>query len=239
MSDKNTTKIKKNVFTDSKNNVYIRPKRTYQDKLSAKDIQEKLQDYIEVETDKLKNLQLNTHLRYFSIIKTKKRTKKIFRLGGFLKNKTYADKFIVLTNGKSSWSVQTKSSIFFRKLSVDEIKDGYEDELDDLEEEYIDIKKTNKELTKEVKEQIKKNNEIIKLLKQLKQKNSNLQKKMLVLENDYNNLDDDYNNLEDDYDSLEDSHKKLGKKFERLKDEYAVIYKQNKKFKKVFKTMNS
>ena len=99
----------------STNDGYKRPKKTFQDKLTPKQIQELLVDYVEVEN--IKDVPIDTHIRYF----VKEKNKKLFRTGGFLLNKAKSDKYIILTNRKISWSVDTKKSILFRKLSGKEL----------------------------------------------------------------------------------------------------------------------
>jgi len=121
---------------------YLRPKQTYTDKLDEDDIAEKLVDYIKV--DNIAEVKLNTHLRYFTLEPNKKTgtvTRK-FRMGGFLSNKNNADKYVILTNGRNTWSVQVANSVFYRKMSSEEIKGEYEEELEKL-------KKLNKKLLKQ------------------------------------------------------------------------------------------
>ena len=125
------------------NDNYKRPKKTIQDKLTPEEIEEKLEDYIEV--DNIQDVSLNTHLRYFSIITDKKKTKKVFRLGGFLINKNNYENFVVLSNGTNRWSVQTKKSIFYRKQTLKEIKENYEEKIEELSDK---VKKLKKELRK-------------------------------------------------------------------------------------------
>ena len=91
---------------------YKRPKVTYQEQLTADEIAEKLQGYEKV--DDISEVPLNTHLRYF---KTEKDGTQTFRTGGFLQNKTNASTYVMLSNGKSVWSVQVKNTVFFRKLT--------------------------------------------------------------------------------------------------------------------------
>ncbi len=135
--------------TMKKTDGYKRPKKTFQDKLTAEEIKEKLEDYIEIsDISKVPN---NSHIRYFSIIKNGKRKKKVFRLGGYLKNKNNADKFVMLTNGDITWSVQTQTSIFFRRMTFDEIKEQYEDEIEDLKKKMSRLKKQNKLLKEKIK----------------------------------------------------------------------------------------
>jgi len=139
---------------------YKRPKKTLTDKLSAEEIKNKLEDYIEVED--ISKVPLNSHLRYFTekYDEKKKKNSKVFRLGGFLINKNNYDKYVVLSNvpdtgvinnNKKTWSVNTKKSIFYRKQTMDEIKEDYKDELEELYDEVDKLKKQIKKLTAENK----------------------------------------------------------------------------------------
>jgi hypothetical protein len=121
----------------SRDNNYQRPKKTYQDKLSPEEIEEKLEEYIKV--DDITKVPLNSHLRYFTL--NKKTNKKEFRLGGFLTNRDQPDKYVILSNGTISWSVQIENSIFFKKLTVKELKGEYEEKIESLEKENAKLKK--------------------------------------------------------------------------------------------------
>ena len=118
-------------------------KRSYQDTMTAKQIAQKLEGYIEV-TD-LSKVPINTHLRYFSLRKNLETNKveKKFRIGGFLKKKDQVDKYIILTNNTASWSVDTQKSIFYRKMKNTEVAESYEKKMKD-------IKRENKKLKKEL-----------------------------------------------------------------------------------------
>ncbi len=109
---------------------YQRPKTTYQEKLSAEEIESKLEGYQKVEN--IAEVPLNTHIRYFTINPD---GTQVFRTGGFLHNKQNADTYIMLSNGKNSWSVQVNNSIFFRKLSqkdeIDAIHASYKQKLEE------------------------------------------------------------------------------------------------------------
>ena len=148
------------------NDGYKRPKKTLTDKLSAEEIKNKLEDYIEVE--KISDVQLNSHLRYFTekYDEKKKKITKVFRLGGFLINKNNYEKYVILSNvpdtgvinnNKKTWSVNTQKSIFYRKQTIDEIKEDYKDELEELYDEIDNLKKQIKKLTLE-NNKLKKNN---------------------------------------------------------------------------------
>lgn len=94
---------------------YKRPKITYQEQLSGDEIANKLQGYQKV--DDISEVPLNTHLRYFI---TQDDGTQMFRMGGFLHNKSNSDTYVMLSNGKSIWSVQTEGTVFFKKLSQKE-----------------------------------------------------------------------------------------------------------------------
>jgi hypothetical protein len=128
-------------------------KKSIQKQLSPDEIKEKLADYKPIQD--INDVPLNTHIRYFSV--DKKTGKKQFRLGGFLtKNE---DKYIVLSNGKLSWSVQKDSSILFEKMHVEDLKDEivtkitekYEKKIKELMYENQKLKDTLKEVKRTIK----------------------------------------------------------------------------------------
>ena len=123
---------------------YKRPQKTYTDKLTDDDIEDLLEDYVEVEN--ILQVPLGVHLRYFSI----KGGKRLFRTGGFLFRNNGLPKFLMLQNGDHVWSVQAKNTIFFRKMTEKEIKEDYEETIDELEDKL----KAFKTLAKAQKEEI-------------------------------------------------------------------------------------
>lgn len=124
---------------------YTRPKVTYQEQLSAEDIAKKLQGYEKV--DYIADVPLNTHLRYFI---TKNDGSQAFRSGGFLKVKNNADVYVVLTNGKDEWSVQTKNTIFFKKMT-------HQDEINALHKLYTKKLEEKDKIIAKLKKHIKNN----------------------------------------------------------------------------------
>ena len=68
------------------------------------------------------DVPLQTHIRYFSTIDGKK----VFRMGGYLLNKSYVPDYIVLSSGfgdkAKSWSVQIQDTLFFKKMSFNDLK---------------------------------------------------------------------------------------------------------------------
>lgn len=128
---------------------YSRPKHTIQDKMTEEEIDEKLTDYLEVED--IKKVPIGTHIRYFTLVPDEKgEIQKAFRLGGQLHNKDNADKYIILSNGKLTWTVQIETSVLYRKMTIEEIKDDYENVINELEAEVVQLKKANKKLLKKI-----------------------------------------------------------------------------------------
>jgi len=121
------------------NDQYQRPRRTITEKLTLDEIENKLEDYVPIPD--IYKVPLGTHLRYFSIKKNMNGEKiRLFRMGGMLnKNKGLPD-YVVLSNGKSSWCVQVKTTEFYRKMTFQEIKDEYEETIDDYKNENDKLK---------------------------------------------------------------------------------------------------
>lgn len=139
MSDKTKRLTKDKQKTDN----------SYQNKLSPKEIKEKLEEYKKVED--ISKVALDAHLRYFAI--DSKTGDKMFRLGGFLKKIDMDKGYLILSNGQLTWSVQLASSIFFQKMTFSELK---EELINDLEkkykEEFQKLKLENKKLKETLKE---------------------------------------------------------------------------------------
>lgn len=119
---------------------YVRPKQTYTDKLTTEEIEAKLEDYTKVED--LYKIPIGVHIRYF----TKKNGSTLFRLGGMLTKADGLPDYIILNNGSKSWSVQTKDTTFFRKMSPKEIKSIYQQKIDQLTNEVKKLKEENLKL---------------------------------------------------------------------------------------------
>ena len=123
---------------------------SYQDNLSPEEIKEKLEEYKRV--DDITTVSLNSHLRYFII--DEKTGDKQFRLGGFLTRIDKEKGYVILSNGTLSWSVQLNKSIFFKKMTFQELKKElvedvgkiYMDEIKKLKDENKNLKETLKEI---------------------------------------------------------------------------------------------
>jgi hypothetical protein len=131
---------------------YKKTGKSIQQSLSPDEIKEKLKEYTPLEI--IDEAPINSHIRYFTV---DSKGKKQFRLGGFL-TKIDTD-YVVLSNGKLSWSVQKKNSLFFKKMSYDELKEElidkisskFEKKLMSLEKENDTLKTTLKDIKKTLK----------------------------------------------------------------------------------------
>ncbi len=128
-------------------------KKSYQETLSPDEIKGKLEEYKQIED--INNISLNTHIRYFTI--NPQNNIKQFRLGGFLTK--IEPEYIILSNGKLSWSVQLKNSILFEKMTFTDLKEElinkiskkFEKEINELTDENLKLKNTLKQVKKEIK----------------------------------------------------------------------------------------
>lgn len=124
---------------------YVRPKKTFTDKLTKEEIEEKLEDYKKV--DDIYRVPLGTHIRYFIVSKGEKK----FRTGGLLHRNDGLPDYIICNNGRNTWSVQVKNTIFFRKMSIKEIKKEYQDHIKTLEKKNKNLKLLIKDLKKKIR----------------------------------------------------------------------------------------
>lgn len=126
--------IKKTYTKNSNNNVDGNiegddEKKTFTSNLTKDEINEKLQDYKLV--DDISKVPLGTHLRYFIM----KDGNKLFRMGGNLKRNLDLPKFVILVNALGAeWTVQIKDTTFYKKMSINEIKEEYDGIIEELHE---------------------------------------------------------------------------------------------------------
>jgi hypothetical protein len=57
-------------------------KKTYQEQLTDEAIEKLLEDYVEVEADKISQIPIKSHLRYYTLKEENGNIKKLFRMGG-------------------------------------------------------------------------------------------------------------------------------------------------------------
>lgn len=139
------------------NDNYKKSGTSFQDLLTPAQIKDKLKDY--VRTD-IEDIPIHTHVRYFAVNPKTKQPQ--FRIGGTI-TKKFKD-YVVLSNGQLTWSVQKKTSIFFKKMEYEEIKTEVEDDvlqkyqkkINDLKNENLELKNTLKELKVKVKNELNK-----------------------------------------------------------------------------------
>jgi hypothetical protein len=141
----NKSKVKKDTSNNSDDNEdndnNQSKKDTYTSKLSKEEIHEKLQDYKKVED--ISTVPLNTHLRYFVL----KDGELVFRMGGNLKRNLDLPNYIVLKNALGAeWTVQVKDTIFYKKMTIPEIKQEYDIIVDQLNDKIKKLKQKIKDL---------------------------------------------------------------------------------------------
>ncbi len=120
---------------------YSRPKSTFTDNLTKEEVEKKLEDYKKV--DDISAVPIGTHLRYF----IKKDGELVFRMGGNLKINTGLPKYVILVNAEGvQWTVQVEGTIFYKKMSLEEIKEEYESIIKELNGKIKKLKERIKEL---------------------------------------------------------------------------------------------
>ena len=141
---------------------YKKPANTVQDNLTQEDIDILLEEYNEI--DDIHQLKNGVHIRYYAIVKNKQNIeKKLFRMGGTIIKVDFEKKFLVLSNGRITWSVQINDkNIFYKKMTTEEIKEFYENELNTAETEQMQVKSNFKEMQKKYQELIIQNEKLVK-----------------------------------------------------------------------------
>lgn len=146
---------------------YKGPKKTFTDLLTKSQIIDLLDSYQETPFHKLKKGHL---IRYFSINKDTKKLE--FKMGGIISHVTInldtdpIQKYVVLSNGKVTWSAQA-DSIFFQQIPISQIKQNIEDQYKELILKQNDEIQLNNKLIKKLYDQI---SELEKTIKKIKNK---------------------------------------------------------------------
>jgi FtsZ-binding cell division protein ZapB len=133
----------------SKRKEYIRPNKTFTDTLSDKDVRGMLEDYVKIEPEDYEDkLTMNSDIRYFTF----KDGERTFRMGGIVASIKGLPVYLVLKNKKtnSTWSIQLKDCIIYKRMNVEEIKEEYEEEMDSLEQENDKLRRENAKLIKHI-----------------------------------------------------------------------------------------
>lgn len=121
-------KIQKIIESDEES--YDDPLKPKQDKLSKEEIIEILKEYKKVED--ISELKIGTQVKYFTIDKGGELK---FRMGGELMLNNGLPDYVILVSGKIMWSVQVKNTIFYRRLSYDEVIEPFKKKLIEKEKE--------------------------------------------------------------------------------------------------------
>jgi hypothetical protein len=117
---------------------YVKTGDEIQNKLTADDIELLLEEYEEVNDPT--ELKVGVHVRYYTLVQNKrsKTYEKVFRMGGNIIKIDPEYRYVVISNGKISWSVQVADTDFYRKMTIQDIKQFYENILDEKD---LEIKK--------------------------------------------------------------------------------------------------
>jgi len=119
---------------------------SYQSCLTKDEIRNKLDDYERV--NNIFSVNKDTHIRYF----IKEGDDYKFRMGGLLYYKCENDGYVVLNNGRHTWTVQVKDTQFFKLLNKTEIKEKlknqFQKELEKKDKKIRDLNNTIKDLKK-------------------------------------------------------------------------------------------
>jgi hypothetical protein len=135
--------VKRRLASDKR---YVRPEKTVQDTMTADQIREKLEDYMRV--DDIFRVPLNSHIRYFTIEEGKRgKPVRKFRLGGFLYRKDDEDRrYVILTNNNFTWTVQVENAEFYRKMNLNDLREKYEEIIEQMEKKLQKYKKRAEKL---------------------------------------------------------------------------------------------
>lgn len=120
---KETPKLSQKISNKISETKYVRPVLTYTDKLSKEQVKELLVDYEQIKSlEQLKTISSGTHLRYFEY----KDKELKFRTGGILTVTSGIPDYLILSSGKISWSVQVDKCIFFKRITIKQVREEYE-----------------------------------------------------------------------------------------------------------------
>lgn len=109
--------------------------------LTEEEIDNFLEDYVHIQ-DPL-TIPIDSYVRYFNISFINGKASKVFRLGGKLYSISPDGDYLVIKSGPNVIQVPVKNTIFYKQLTIAEIKDEYEDILDEYEDEISKLKKKN------------------------------------------------------------------------------------------------
>ena len=124
---------------------YKKPPQTFSEKLTDAERIELLSDYKE---KNIKDIIKGTHVRYF--IKDIKTKELKFRLGGIIASIDGLPEYVILSNGKKTWSVQVNNAIFYAKMSFNDFAKEFNDKIFKKDVEIELYKNDNKRLLREL-----------------------------------------------------------------------------------------
>lgn len=135
---------------------YVRPKETVSELLSADEIKLRLVNYEKVESDNIKKLTPTARIQYFEVIKDDDQVKFKYKPGGIIISNGYP-KYLALSNGKKSWSVQLENHIIFKEKDYDQLKKEYDKKLHEKDKQIEHLTYLVSKYKKELQDINKKN----------------------------------------------------------------------------------
>ena len=148
---------------------YVGPQKTLTQQLTSDEIKDLLDGYKQTSFDELKPFY---HVRYYK--KDKKTNEVKFQTGGTIIKINDEKRYVVLSSGTLSWSVQNEGTIFYQAVPLSEMKieleNKYKDEIQKLTNENNILTAYATKLDSKVTELTNENN---KLKKELSSKKSN------------------------------------------------------------------
>jgi len=112
--------------------------------LTDEEINNLLEDYAEV--DDITEIEIDTHIRYFTITFENNKATKVFRLGGKVFSISPDRDYVMLKHGNNMIQAPVQNTIFYKQLTIAEIKKEYELILNTYEDEIMELKAENKNL---------------------------------------------------------------------------------------------
>lgn len=151
---------------------YKRPKKTVSDKMTAEEIEEKLDEYTRVED--MNDVPVGTHLRYFDTTDGKM----LYRPGGNLINKSGLPEYIVLRAVAGTFSVQMKNKIFYRKMSAKEKEVEFNQIISEKDNLIKELQLENKSLIHSLAKKEKECTKLLSMIEELEEINDKLKSKL-------------------------------------------------------------
>lgn len=126
IATKQKKKSKKSTYNKRSINLleddYVKPKYTASDLITAEELKKRMENYEILDKEQVADLVSNTRIQYFEV---KENGDYKYKPGGVIIKNGYPD-YLVLTNGRRSWSVQLVNHVICKEMRVEDVKAKYE-----------------------------------------------------------------------------------------------------------------